>query len=69
MIGPGKYDDIVTRVRAETEAEGVILIVIRGNRGEGFSAQMLPDYRWQVPFNLRQIADQIEADLKKEGKS
>lgn len=37
--GPGKYDDFVTQVREQTLADAVILIVLNGNRGSGFSMQ------------------------------
>ena len=38
-LGAGKYDDEVTALRERYHAEGVILLVIRGDRGEGFSMQ------------------------------
>lgn len=39
MNNPGKYDDLCTMVREASQAEGVILIVINGNKGNGFSVQ------------------------------
>jgi hypothetical protein len=66
MIGPGKYDDLCTLVREKTDATGVLLIVINGNKGNGFSCQVTTsDMVLVVPALLRQMADQIEADLKK----
>ncbi len=38
-IGPGKYDDECTMLRESTEAQGVIVIVIGGKLGSGFSVQ------------------------------
>ena len=67
MIGPGKYDDEVTRVQTRTQATGVILIVIGGNRGEGFSCQATLETTLKLPTMLRTIADQIEADLAAKG--
>ncbi len=37
--GPGKYDDLATYVREKAEAKGVLILVLDGNRGSGFSAQ------------------------------
>lgn len=37
--GPGKYDDIATYARVEADAEGVIVIVLNGHKGSGFSVQ------------------------------
>jgi hypothetical protein len=63
-IGPGKYDDETTMVQAKTQARGVVLIIIGGNKGEGFSIQATLEVTLAVPKMLRRIADQIEADLK-----
>jgi hypothetical protein len=65
MIGPGKYDDQATKVRAATQARGVILIVIGGNCGEGFSCQATLEVTLALPAMLRSIADQIEADIQR----
>ena len=63
MTGPGKYDDIATTAREAAEAEGVILIVLNGNKGTGFSAQFASLGLVQsIPAVLRQVADQIESD-------
>ena len=61
-IGPGKYDEETTWVQARTQARGVILIVIGGNQGEGFSCQTTPEVLPLLPKMLRTIADQLEAD-------
>jgi hypothetical protein len=63
--GPGKYDDIATMAMNITQAEGVIVIVLNGNKGYGFSAQFDdPVLMRNVPGMLRSIADQIDADSK-----
>jgi hypothetical protein len=65
-IGPGKYDKETTVVMEATNAQGVILIVIGGDRGEGFSVQATLEATLALPMMLRSIADQVEADLTKE---
>jgi hypothetical protein len=60
-LGPGKYDGACTVARDLTGG-GVILIVVDGHRGAGFSAQLLPYQLTRMPVLLRALADQIEAD-------
>jgi hypothetical protein len=60
MIGPGKYDPETTRIRRDTHAAGVLLVVFDGDRGNGFSAQLPLDLTLRIPEILRDIADQIE---------
>lgn len=60
MIGPGKYDDICTQVREATKAEGIVLIVINGEHGGGFSVQAPLVYHLRLPELLRNVADEIE---------
>lgn len=63
-IGPGKYDHLATYVREQAQAEAVILIVVGGDRGGGFSVQAHSlDITASLPALLRHIADEIEADL------
>jgi hypothetical protein len=59
-LGPGKYDDIATEVRQKTGTEGVIVFVINGSRGNGFSAQLPLDLTLTLPTILRDMARQIE---------
>jgi len=59
-IGPGKYDDIATVVRTQAKAEGVLLLVVNGARGSGFSAQLSLDLTLTLPTILRDLAKQIE---------
>ena len=64
MIGAGAYDDILTKVREETEATTAILIIMGGNKGAGFSMQSVaPDAPHSLPFILRKLADNIEAEV------
>lgn len=35
----GKYDDLATMVREKAEARAVVLVVVGGNKGMGFTVQ------------------------------
>jgi hypothetical protein len=62
--GAGKYDHLATAARRDAEALGVIVIVIRGKLGSGFSVQLDDALRpFALPGLLRDVADQIDADL------
>lgn len=59
--GPGKYDDACTAARETTGAEAVLLMVIGGNKGSGFSMQMHDrEVLETLPTLLRRLADDIE---------
>lgn len=60
MIGPGKYDDLLTAARETASARGALLIVIEGARGSGFSCQIEPQVIPIVAALLRNVAGQIE---------
>ena len=62
-LGPGKYDDEATVVMEMTRAAGVLLMVMGGDRGQGFSFQGNIELIRQIPAMLRTVADQIEDDL------
>jgi len=62
-LGPGKYDLETTMVQKETNAQGVILIIIDGKRGSGFSVQATLEVTLAIPGMLRTIADKMEADI------
>lgn len=66
-IGPGKYDDLCTLVREKAEAAGAVIIVLGGNKGEGFSAQVPPVELFNLARVLRYMADEIERSV--EGKA
>jgi hypothetical protein len=61
-VGPGKYDDLATLVRETTNAQAVVLIIVEGDRGSGFSVQALPPFvdGGTLVKLLRDMADQIE---------
>jgi hypothetical protein len=61
--GPGKYDHLATMVREQAHAAGVIVIVIGGDKGEGFAMQADLRTTLKLPAILRVIADQIEKDV------
>ena len=63
-IGPGKYDDVLTVALKTVKAKQGILIVVDGNKGPGFSAQLDIAKSLAIPAMLRNLADQIEADIK-----
>jgi hypothetical protein len=48
-IGPGKYDDQATAVQKATNAAGVIVIVIGGDKGAGFSCQATLEVTLRLP--------------------
>jgi hypothetical protein len=61
--GPGKYDAEATLVRERTEAHTVVVIVLGGLQGEGFSVQSEdPHVHEQLPVILRQVAKSIEKE-------
>ncbi len=64
-LGPGKYDRECTQVRQSTDAEAVVVIVINGNRGAGFSVQGTPHATPLLPDLLELLAKQIRADALK----
>lgn len=60
--GPGKYDDVCTVARESTDASSVVLIVIDGNKGTGFSVQSDLDTLVRLPELLEELARQIRND-------
>ena len=65
-LGPGKYDDLCTAARMMGRAESVVVIVLNGERGSGFSVQTTdPDFHRKLPRLLRDTADQIEASMRR----
>jgi len=61
-IGPGKYDDICTTVRERTNAQAVALIVLDGDKGNGFSVQSSAAVLKILPDILESMARQIRSD-------
>lgn len=62
-VGPGKYDAHCTAVREKTGAQAVILIVLKGIAGDGFSCQADPVTTRRLPELLEQLAASIRTDL------
>ncbi|MCK1670340.1 hypothetical protein [Bradyrhizobium sp. 150] len=63
-LGPGKYDDVCTMVREQvgtgtSAGSGVILIVLGGNKGSGFSCQADIEALTALPHILESVARQM----------
>lgn len=63
MIGPGKYNELCGEVFERTDANGVFLMVLGGDRGDGTSCMMQPHFLTRLPATLRKIADELERDI------
>ena len=61
--GAGKYDDLCTHVREQSQAGAAIVIVVDGNRGSGFSCQTrLPAL--EVVKLLEEVADMMKKSVQ-----
>lgn len=69
MIGPGKYDTEAMKLLRKLKADGILLIVIGGPKGQGCSVKLSPDLAKEAPAILEQIASSLRADIKKAGLS
>ena len=69
LNGPGKYDDITTLVRDVTEAQGVLVVVIGGNKGQGFSVQGSDLFIDRLPDVLEDVARSIRAQREQAAES
>jgi hypothetical protein len=69
VFGPGRYDDFCTTVRTATNAEAVIVMVVGGNRGHGFSCQASFAATQMLPDFVEDMAKQIRADMGDKGTS
>ena len=58
-LGPGKYDQICTEIREKTNASGVIVIIIDGTLGNGFSCQVDQKLILKLPDILEFMAKEI----------
>jgi hypothetical protein len=63
--GPGKYDHVATLARTATNAQAVVVIIVDGDEGSGFSVQATPRFVEGGESDvlvkvLRDVADQIE---------
>jgi hypothetical protein len=59
-LGPGRYDDHAERILKETEAEAVLVLVVKGNKGSGFSCKAPIAITLMLPAILRRLAQDIE---------
>lgn len=60
MIEIGKYDKIVNTVQYLTRGRLILLIVLDGKEGSGFSVSTVPELRASLPAVLRGVAQQLE---------
>lgn len=64
MITPGKYNAEATKLREETNAGLVFVLVLRGAKGDGSSLQTTdPRLAAVAAKMLRIIADGLDADV------
>jgi hypothetical protein len=68
-LGPGKYDDITSRVRAavgitDETGGGVLVIVLGGDRGNGFSCQADIATTLMIPDILEDVIKQMRQDTR-----
>lgn len=61
-LGPGRYDDECTSLLERYHAHGVILVVMGGDKGEGFSMQADLETTLRLPEILEHIAAQLRQD-------
>jgi hypothetical protein len=66
VIGQGKYDDIVTELRERLGAQGIVLLVFNGNRGNGVSQQIVvrPSEANGVADAIADILADVAADMR-----
>lgn len=68
-LGPGRYDDLCTYVREKTGIEegqrgGVVLIVLGGDQGGGFSCQADAETTLALPELLEMVAKSIRGEFQ-----
>lgn len=61
-IGPGKYDDLCSEVRQKSDADAAFIIVINGNKGSGFSCQILGHMNNII--NIANILEEMAKEIK-----
>lgn len=67
-MGPGKYDELCTYVREKAGADGAIVLIFGGEDGPGFSVQADARTLFAMPGILREMADQLAADIAQRSK-
>jgi hypothetical protein len=63
-LGPGNYDDVVTELRRRFNADGVMLVVVGGDRGYGSSVQMSAEDLLALPIFLEGMAQELRRDIR-----
>lgn len=68
-FGPGKYDREATDLLQKIHAQAVVVMVIDGDKGSGFSVCLDQHGLWRdteaLPCILRSVAEHMEADFRK----
>lgn len=66
MLGPGKYDEECHQARVMTGADGVLLVIVGGVKGNGFSFQTTrPELLELLPEFLERLAASLREDSKR----
>lgn len=69
-VGPGKYDKECEEILLRDHADVVLVIVIGGKRGDGFSLSGVnPFVIPNIAAILRHVADSIEQTLRQKGQN
>lgn len=63
MIGQGKYDEVATAIRIGLQAQGVLVVVLNGKRGSGFSVQVEAHLAAMLPEILEETAREMRRDI------
>lgn len=64
----GKYHELCTHVREQAQAEGVVLLVFNGEKGNGFSVQATSEMFVALPEMLAWTANEIKEMTRAEVK-
>jgi demethoxyubiquinone hydroxylase (CLK1/Coq7/Cat5 family) len=62
--GGGKYDTLATLARQAAFADGIVMLIINGDMGSGFTVQAESYIGKHLPGMLRDMADEIENTMK-----
>jgi hypothetical protein len=66
MVKSGKYQDLARLARTLAKAEAVVLIVLNGTDGSGFSVQAESGLNELLPSILRRVAEDISRPSESE---
>jgi len=58
------YEDVAAAVKAQTGAQGVVLIVFGGVRGSGAAIDVTTTMAALLPQYLRAVADELDRDAR-----